>query len=283
MNEIGISLAGGGLQGFSHIGALKAIEELGIKIGYISGTSTGSLIAALYALGYTPDEIEDICKSEYKNILKIKKRTIVKIIYNYIRYGETKKESLIDGKIVEDIINKQAKLKNIENISEINAKKLAIVTVDTKKIKESIFLSDNITSDDKINYIDNINVGKAVRASMAFPGIFNTVNFEEYNFIDGGTVNNLPTEVLKKMGAEKIISISFNLNKYTPSKNLEGVILRALDIFSYADVKKGREMSDIDIEIYNENTALVKMKDLTETILNGYKAVMDNKEKILKL
>ena len=51
--EIGVALAGGGLQGFAHIGALKALEELNIDISYISGTSTGSAIATLYALGYT--------------------------------------------------------------------------------------------------------------------------------------------------------------------------------------------------------------------------------------
>lgn len=76
--DYGVSLAGGGLQGFAHIGVLKALEELGIKIKYISGTSTGSAIAALYAMGYTPEEIKEICKEKYKKILKIRKKCYVK-------------------------------------------------------------------------------------------------------------------------------------------------------------------------------------------------------------
>ena len=76
--EFEISLAGGGLQGFAHIGALKALEELEVKIKYISGTSTGSAIAALYAMGYTPEEIKQICKEKYKKILKIRSRKFYK-------------------------------------------------------------------------------------------------------------------------------------------------------------------------------------------------------------
>ena len=69
-----LCFSGGGIKAFAHIGALKALEELGINIKYLSGTSTGSAIAALYAMGYTPQEIEQICKEKYKKILKIRKK-----------------------------------------------------------------------------------------------------------------------------------------------------------------------------------------------------------------
>lgn len=282
--EIGLALAGGGLQGFSHIGVLKALEELGIKIKYISGTSTGSIAASLYAAGLTPEEIENVCKVEYKNILKLNKRKLAKIALNYLRFNETKIEGLIDGIVIENLINNQVVLKNISDISEVKNKKLAIATVDTKSMKECIFISEDFKNKDKnVNYIRNINVGKAVRASMAFPGIFTTVNHENYNFIDGGTVDNLPTKVLKDMGAEKVISVSFDLNNYKPSESLEGVILRALDIFSSKDVRKGQEQADIAIEITNNDTSLVKIKELDTTIKNGYDAVMKYKDELLKI
>ena len=82
--KIGIALAGGGLQGFSHIGALKALEELGVKIDYISGTSTGSVAAALYAIGYSPIEIQKICEENYKRLLKVKKRKFFTIGKNFL-------------------------------------------------------------------------------------------------------------------------------------------------------------------------------------------------------
>lgn len=64
--KLGLSLAGGGIKGVSHIGALKALEEENIKFDYISGTSSGSIVATLYAVGYTPDEIYEIFKNTQK-------------------------------------------------------------------------------------------------------------------------------------------------------------------------------------------------------------------------
>lgn len=247
LTEFGISLAGGGLQGFAHIGALKALEELGIQIKYISGTSTGSAIAALYAMGCTPEEIKQICKEKYKKILKIRKKVLCQMAINFLLQRQ-----------------------------------LAIATVDTILMKECIFISNEIKNkNENINYITDINIGKAVRSSMAFPAIFTTSNYKEYNFIDGGTADNLPVQVLKDMGVTKTIAISFDLNKYSPSKSLEGVLIRALDIFSNPSVQKSRDLSDISIEIYNPDTSLLSMDEIEKTMENGYNAVMRQKEKIL--
>jgi len=281
--KIGLALQGGGLQGFAHIGAIRALEELGINnIQYVSGTSTGSIIASLYAMGYDTYEIEKIWKEYYKKILRVKKRTIIKIICNYILNKKTKTEGLIDGEIVEASMNELATKKTIKKIKDIKNKKLAITTVDTKSIKECIFTSHEIEQfDESIIYITDIDIGKAVRASMAFPAIFTTVNYKDYNFIDGGTLDNLPTKVLKNMGADKIIAIGFDASKYEPSNNLEDILLRTLDIFSYGDVKKSQEFADISIEIYNSNAGLVKVGDIKATIQNGYDSVMKNKEKLI--
>lgn len=281
--KFGISLAGGGLQGFAHIGALKALEELGIKIKYISGTSTGSAIASLYAMGYTPDEIQKICKEKYKKILKIRKKVLCQMAINFLLHKETRVEGIIDGGLVENFINEAAKEKGKEMLSSFTSTKIAIATVDTISMKECLFVSEELKNKDKnIDYIKDITIGKAVRSSMAFPAIFTTSNYEKYNFLDGGTVDNLPVQVLKDMGATKTIAICFDLNKYTPSKSLEGVLVRALDIFSHSGVEKAKEIADIAIEIYNPNTSLLSMDEIEKTVQNGYDAVMRQKEKILK-
>lgn len=281
-NKIGIALAGGGLQGFAHIGALKALEELNVDIEYVSGTSTGSIVASLYAMGFSLDEIRKVCEDNYKNILKVKKRTLLKMGFNYLIHKETKVEGIIDGKVIEDMINNEASKKGVKFVTEVNKRLLAMTTVDTKTMKQCIFPSKQIEGELNIDYIYDIDIGKAVRASMAFPGIFTTVNFKDYNFIDGGTVNNLPTKVLKDLGANKIISISFDLTHYTPSNSLEGVLVRALDIFSYENVTKGKSMSDISIEISNPSTSLITMDSFDATLENGYRAVMEHKDEILK-
>ena len=282
--EYGVALAGGGLQGFAHIGALKALEELGIKINYISGTSTGSAIAALYSVGYTPDEILKICKDKYKKILRIRKKILCKMAINFLLHKETRVEGIIDGEVVENFINEAIQEKNINYINELKSKKLAIATVDTISMKECVFASENVLDTSKqSNYITDISIGKAVRASMAFPAIFTTANYKNYNFIDGGTVDNLPVEVLRKWGASKVIAICFDLNKYSPSNSLEGVLIRALDIFSNPAVQKAKEFSDVAIEIYNPNTSLLSMDEMEKTVQNGYDAVMSKKEKILEI
>lgn len=281
--KFGISLAGGGLQGFAHIGALKALEELGIKIKYISGTSTGSAIASLYAMGYTPDEIQKICKEKYKKILKIRKKVLCQMAINFLLHKETRVEGIIDGGLVENFINEAAKEKGKEMLSSFTSTKIAIATVDTISMKECLFISEELKNKDKnIDYIKDITIGKTVRSSMAFPAIFTTSNYEKYNFLDGGTVDNLPVQVLKDMGATKTIAICFDLNKYTPSKSLEGVLVRALDIFSHSGVEKAKEIADIAIEIYNPNTSLLSMDEIEKKVQNGYDAVMRQKEKILK-
>lgn len=281
--KVGLTLAGGGLQGFSHIGAIKALEELGINIEFVSGTSTGSLVAALYAMGYNAKEMETILKKEYKQILKFKKRVLLKLIINYILHKDTRTEGIVDGNIVSDLVNKVAFEKGVKSIKDINNKKLVIATVDTITMKECVFTSEKIeTKEYKTNYIEEINIGDAVRASMSFPAIFNTFDFNKYNFIDGGTIDNLPARFLKEMGADKIISVSFDLNKYQKSLNLEGVITRALDIFSCSSVEEGRRISDISVEIYNKNTSLIDMDDFDKTLENGYNAIMNNKDKILQ-
>ena len=203
---------------------------------------------------------------------------------NYLLHSETRVEGIIDGKLVTDFINNAAVNKKIDLITDVKNKKLAIATVDSKSMKECIFVSGDVKEKDKnINYISDINIGTAVRSSMAFPAIFTTSNFNNYNFIDGGTVDNLPAKVLKDMGAKKIISIGFDLTHYEPSKNLEEVIIRTLDIFSYPAVKSARNISDISIEISNPDTSLLTMDDIEETVNNGYNAVMNNKEKILEI
>ena len=235
-------------------------------------------------MGYEPNEIEEICKKDYKKILKIRKRVLCKIAINYFLHSETRVEGIIDGKLVTDFINNAAVNKKVDLITDVKKKKLAIATVDSKSMKECIFVSDEVKEkDDNINYISNINIGTAVRSSMAFPAIFTTSNFNNYNFIDGGTVDNLPAKVLKDMGAKKIISIGFDVTNYEPSKNLEGVIIRTLDIFSHPAVKNAQKMSDISIEISNPDTSLLTMNDIEKTVGNGYNCVMNNKEKILKL
>ena len=282
--KIGVALAGGGLKGVAYIGALKAFEDLGVKFDYISGTSSGSMAATLYAMGCDCDKIKSIIVESYKDLVKIPKKPIISSVGTYITKKQLKLEGLISGERVENLIQKAAEEKNCKNISDIKIP-LAIATVDTISTKECIFMSKNYNlKNENIDYIYDISIGKAVRSSMAFPGIFTTSKFGKYNFIDGGTKDNLPVKVLKDMGADITIGLSFKLDDYdVENQNVLSILLRTVDIFSLKDVISAQKEADLAIEIDAKGTSLMEIDDIDKCIKIGYDSIMQNKENILKL
>lgn len=281
--KLGLALAGGGMQGIAHIGVIKALRELNINVDYISGTSSGSVYALMYALDYNTQEMIDLSEKYYKILTNIEKKNIFKTIGTYIWHKEIKVEGLNAGEKIENIINIISNKKDIYNIKDVNTP-IAITTVDTISSKECIFLSNKCNSiDEDVEYIYDAPIGKAVRASMSFPGLFTTCNFEKYNFIDGGAKDNLPVKILKNIGADKVISISFESNHYVPTQNMMYTVLRALDIFSQRDVKEAQKIADIAIEVDTRGASLLEIDDIEKCIKNGYDSIMKNKNRILEM
>ena len=281
--SLGVALGGGGLKGVAHIGALKALEELEVHIDYLSGTSSGSIMAAFYAMGRTPDEMIKYTTEYYKSIPTISKRPIISAIGNFFVTKKVNIPGIINGEKVENLVNKLSEDKNIVNIKDIKIP-FAVVTVDAISTKEHILSSIDIQNKNVENgYISDISIGKAVRASMAFPGIFTPCDYKEYSFMDGGTKDNLPIQVLKDMGADKTLGISFKLDEYGSNTNILATILRACDIFSLKDVKKAQEIADYFIEIEVKDAKLLEIQEMDYCIQKGYDTIMNNKEKILEL
>lgn len=281
--KIGLALAGGGMQGVAHIGAIKALEELGIKPDCISGTSSGSVFAAMYAMGFTLEEMFEAVKENHEILVGIEKLRILKAIGKYVTQKEININGLINGEKLEELVEKIAEKKGMKNMSDIQMP-LAIPTVDTISAKECISMSKNYNlQDEDTDYIYDIPIGKAVRASMAFPGIYTTCDYGKYNFIDGGTKDNLPVKVLKDMGADKVIALSFDLSYYVPSDNIMSIILRAVDIFSLKDIRKAQKEADIAIEIRDDDTNLLQTDDLQKCFQIGYDTVMSHREEIENL
>ncbi len=145
---------------------------------------------------------------------------------------------------------------------------------------------DEHLENEHIHYICDAPLEIAVRASMSFPAIYTTCTYDKYNFIDGGSKDNLPVKILRDMGVGKVLAIGFDIMNYDPDAGLDGlikVIWRALDVYSIDGTRKSMEMADLAVQINNENTQLFSMDNVDETIQEGYDAIMAHKEEILRI
>lgn len=147
--KIGICFAGGGIKGTAHIGALKAFEEENIEFDYIGGTSSGSIVAILYSLGFNSNEIYEIFKKYINKINYVDVYNIFKLIIGMLTKRKKVINGLNNGNKIEKIVNKECNKKGISNISEIK-KKILIPSVDMCYGK--IHLLDK----NKIDYLYNL-------------------------------------------------------------------------------------------------------------------------------
>lgn len=160
--KLGLALAGGGVKGAAHIGVIKALEENGIEIDAIGGTSIGSIVAALYSMGYSTEKMIEIFKYFSKEIMKTDAKHFagnLKTSKRLLGYG------LLSGENTEIALRECAKEKGIKNIKDIQMP-IAIPTVDIVNSKKYVFTNRNIEGD---YYIENALIEKAVRASSSYP------------------------------------------------------------------------------------------------------------------
>lgn len=283
--SFGLCLAGGGVKGAAHIGVLKALEEKNIKIDYISGASSGSIVAALYASGYSPDEIYSIFKKYAHKIKYVDFRNIFKCIYGLLFKRQIIINGLNTGNIIEKIIDKSCNSKGIVKISDIK-KPLLIPCIDLHTGKIYFFVSTlkRTAFSDEIIYSDNITIGKAVRASCSYPGIFSPCKYKNTELIDGGTRENVPWKGTKQMGADKVLSVIFEKDINTNCcKNIIDVLSNSLEILCHE--LSNYELSDADylLKIKTKNVSLLNVKKIDELYNLGYEITKKNIDYITKI
>lgn len=229
----GLCLAGGGIKAAAHIGAIKALEEEKIKFDCVSGTSSGSMIATMYALGYSSDEMWKMFQKYCKKIKYVEWENILKIIFGLIFQRRIIVDGLNSGKVVKKIIENICSQKNIENINQIEMP-LLIPMVGLQNGIVYIVSSKEIRSiiSDKIKYISDMPISTAVQASCSFPVVFSPCTYKKLQLIDGGVRENLPWKVLKQIGADEVLGISFNtiIEKEDYCKNIIEIAERAMEL-----------------------------------------------------
>ncbi|MBQ9659537.1 MAG: patatin-like phospholipase family protein [Clostridia bacterium] len=278
--RLGLALSGGGIRGVAHAGVLKALEENGIKVDVIGGTSCGSFVASLYAMGYSPYYIYKLFELYAKEIININGAPILSGIGNYILSKKVKISGFRTGESIEKIFDEIASRKGIKTIKDIKMP-IAIPTVDVSSSEEFIF--SNIIPENSENYISNISVGKAVRASSSFPVFFSPCKYEEHKFLDGGTLNNVPVIPVKKLGTDKIIAVNFSADAIEENSNLMDIVMKTIDIMGNKISEDGLKEADYILTVPSDKTGLLDIQKMHKCYKFGYDAVYEKIDEIKKI
>ena len=277
--ELGLVLSGGGVKGAAHIGVLKALEEAGIKISSISGTSSGSIVAVLYACGYSSNEIYYIFKKYCKCITDYDKLIPFKVLGTLFT-GKIKLKSLAKGNNIEYIIHNMCYKKGKIDICQLNIP-CAIPAVDIVDGKIVYFCSRKINRnttyyDDVPEIVYNGRLSSIVRASTAFPAAFSPKRIGKHLLIDGGTRVNSPVTILKDIRekGEKILVVYFEKidNNRAPS-NIIDTALKSFDIMGHEINEYQIKQADYMLDIESRDVSLLDISKIDYMVTLGYRTM----------
>ena len=209
--KVAVVLCGGGAMGTIHIGALKVLEEAGIPIDMVTGTSMGSIIGGMYAVGYDATDIEAIINSmDWGDILRdrlsMRNQTLDErekqniYLFDYRLFLDKSQDTLAGGFIRG--INVEKTLRHFLRQPE---------DIDFKSLPRPFgCIATDLVSDSEV-VLDHGSLARSIRASMAVPGVFAPVRMDPYILVDGGTKNNFPADLARKMGADIVIGVRTDL------------------------------------------------------------------------
>jgi len=267
--KVGLVLSGGGARGFAHIGVLKMLDSLNIRIDYIAGTSMGGILGALYAIGYSGEELETIVRhTDWVEIFSDKPRRSIQPYYQKKECGRYQlnfgivdfKPVLPSGLIIgqklyllfADLIFPFNKIENFDNLPI----PFRCVAVNLQSGREFVIKSGSLD--------------KAMRTTMAIPSIFSPVEWGDSVYIDGGISNNLPVDVVKEMGADIVIAVDVmgQQKNPAPDKSIFDVFNSTISILGMERWRKNVANSDIYIQPdLNEFTMTDFIDDKIEKII----------------
>ncbi len=234
-------------------------------------------------MGFNADEMYSIFKKYCKKIKYVDISNIFKLIIGLIFTGTIHIDGLNSGKQIEKLINKISKTKNIYKISDIK-KKLVIPSVNLCNGSVLCFTSCRLRSSfsDYTKFINDVNIGEAVRASCSYPVIFSPCDYNNEKLIDGGIRENVPWKELKAIGAKKVISVIFDTDvEGNCDKNLIEVAGRSINLLCHELSNYEMEGADYVIKIKSEKIGLLDMEKIDELYEIGYKEMKKHINKIL--
>lgn len=273
--KIGLVLSGGGAKGIAHISVLQELEKKGIKPDYVVGTSFGALVAALYAIGLSPDEMEKIITTR---------------VWDYLLNDEINRENILIG---EDRKNKNSILgiqldgvkptmpgglntgQNILTFFDLITREYNHpINFDSLVIPFRCIATNIVTGEEKI--FTEGRLSEVMRASMSIPSVFTPFEIDNELYVDGGLVNNFPTDVVKAMGADIIIGVDVGAVLYGKDEinSIINILDQSTSFYNARISKENKKLCDIYIRPEIDGISAMDFS-LTDSILNlGTQAVL---------
>lgn len=250
--KIGLALGGGVARGLAHIGVLQALTDLGIEVDMIAGTSSGSIIGALFAAGYPPNGIAEVARGT---------------VWRDLGHLVVPRHSLLGADRLE---RRLEMLLRGQSFADLRLPFAAICT--------------DLYSAEKV-VVNSGPVSPAVRASCSMPGIFPPVEWEDKLLVDGGTVENVPVPTVREMGADFVIGVDLyaDIAKVQQVEGIMGVLMRNFEIIHRFHSQADSQQADIRIEPRLAGESLIDLSRVDTYIKVGFEAAMASKKELLKL
>ena len=267
--KIGLSLSGGGAKGFAHIGVLKVLDSLGVKVDYISGTSMGAIVGGLYASGYTGKEIEKVVmETDFYTIIaneKNRKETTFfdKSVDKYILNIPVK-----DGKF--NVLPKAISTgqKNIYLLKEL-FKNVSAINDFSKLPIPFMCIATNLESG-KIEIFEQGDLVSSIMASSAFPSLMDPVKINDSLYIDGAMTINYPSKPLKDKGIDIVIGVDLSQG-LANRDNLQSaidILNQVIDFGIQKETKNQYQYTDVNIH--------PDLTGMTATSYDAKRAILDS-------
>jgi NTE family protein len=251
--KVGVVLSGGGAKGMAHIGVLKVLEEAGIPVDVITGTSMGSIIGGLYAIGYNANSLDSVVrKQDWSYVITDKEDLRNQSLsdrskqYKYVistGISFSKKNKSGDGGIIKG-----------KNLAELFGQLCTGYTdsLDFSKDLKIPFacVATNIIDNSEVDFHSG-RLPQAMRASMAIPAAFAPVRLGDKVLVDGGLKNNYPADIAKEMGADIIIGVTVqgDPKKADDIKGTIGILSQIVDVNCKNKLDENLAMTDLHLQI----------------------------------
>ncbi len=288
--KVGLVLSGGGAKGLAHIGTLKALEENNIPIDYITGTSMGGIVGAMYAAGYSPSQIEKVALShEFQDWVSGR----FKSDYSFFFQKQPVNPSILTAKLGVDTSLRMSFRSNLVNDIPLNFALLELfsqASATSKDNFDNLFVPYRCMVSDVLSQtsitVKKGSLAEAVRATMAVPLIYRPIKLDGKYVFDGGLYNNFPADIMKKeFNPDFIIGANVSSKTYNEyPKNGDERLMNRLMVFMFLSKSDSTLIGDKGVYIQPDlkDYTVTNFNPVGDLIRQGYDATMADMEQIKK-